>query len=251
MLPIINAILPVTIVSLLATCLWVLDRTRERLKFVLLFWCVGTAADLALHIGRIVPAARFGGNMNWEGKLLQYCLVLLLVLLFSSWMSPKAIGLTFKQVVGSWRPSILVAVSFVLVVAMMTWVLDHGKETPSLETIAWNTCVFPDFVEELAYRGLLLAILCRAFPNEKVWLGIPIGWQVVLICFLFGLEHGCRFRSDYSLQVSWGSVLRTAMFSGFVFTWLRIKSGSLLMPTIAHAGAEAIAVGVMYIKSLQ
>lgn len=250
MLPILNAILPVTVVSMIGICIWGISRDRVSLRFVGLFWTVGCALDIALHVGRILPKTRFGGEQNWEGKALQLFVVLIALFFVSRWIKPSQMGLTLQQNRETLRSSIFITVGFIAFVALMTWVVGLPKEPPSMEVIAWNMCVFPDFVEEIVFRALLLAILANVFPRQREWLGIPFGIAVVMICLLFGLEHGLRLREDYSLQISYGAVLRTSIFSGPVFTWLRLKSGSILLPTVAHAGAEAAAVTVQTLGAI-
>lgn len=93
--------------------------------------------------------------------------------------------------------------------------------------------IIPGLNEELGYRGILLAILDKIFPGNLKLVGVPIWWGIIVTSLLFGLIHG--FWVDHNLVVHIEVIaLRNATVSGFVFAWLRIRTGSLAMPVLAH-----------------
>jgi hypothetical protein len=60
-----------------------------------------------------------------------------------------------------------------------------------------------------------------------------MGWGAVVTSLLFSLLHGFGFNNDLSIYID-AIALRNSFVSGFIFAWLRERSGSLLMPVIAH-----------------
>jgi membrane protease YdiL (CAAX protease family) len=93
--------------------------------------------------------------------------------------------------------------------------------------------ILPGFNEELVYRGVLPAFLDRFFPKNWVLAAAKIGWGTIIPSILFGLLHGLWLDDHFELHVEiiW---IRNALISGFIFAWLRERTGSLLMPIIAH-----------------
>jgi hypothetical protein len=91
----------------------------------------------------------------------------------------------------------------------------------------------PALNEELVYRGCLLGILNKLLPQKINLLGAWMGWGAVVTSLLFSLLHGFGFNNDLSIYID-AIALRNSFVSGFIFAWLRERSGSLLMPVIAH-----------------
>ena len=98
-------------------------------------------------------------------------------------------------------------------------------------------------VEELAFRGTLLGLLCRLLP--------PV--RAALVCStLFGLWHVysvVRATGGSEVHVfaaAVGTFLATAA-AGIAFCWLRMRSGSLLAPAIAHLATNTVALVAAWI----
>ena len=108
-----------------------------------------------------------------------------------------------------------------------------------LATIPLGTVV----VEELIFRGAVLGLLLLAMPTV---------WAVVACSVLFGLWHvpavlGAASGShDQVLAVAAGTLVAT-FAAGAVFCWLRIRSGSLLAPGIAHLATNTVALLVAWL----
>ena len=94
--------------------------------------------------------------------------------------------------------------------------------------------------EELAFRGLLLAALLQITSP---------GWAVTWSSVVFGLWHvaptivtlrinAVALTSAAGLGAIAGGVLVTAI-GGALFAWLRLASGSLLAPLLAHWATNA------------
>jgi membrane protease YdiL (CAAX protease family) len=103
-------------------------------------------------------------------------------------------------------------------------------------------------LEEVAFRGVLLAAWRRVADTR---------WAAVGSSAVFGLWHvrpaiDLLIENDIaaggaarSLAVA-GAVVGTTA-AGLVFCWLRIKSGSLVAPLIAHAAANSLATLVAFV----
>jgi membrane protease YdiL (CAAX protease family) len=116
-------------------------------------------------------------------------------------------------------------------------VADDSTATRVLEPlvlIPLGTVVF----EEVIFRGVLLAALLRVTRS-----GIAIG----LAALVFGLWHIPPALSDAAGDGFWGGLgivvgtVGFTTFAGLLFGWLRLRSGSLLAPALAHLGSNGIA----------
>lgn len=168
-----------------------------------------------------------GLNWNWSGKL-QSTLVFLVVasLPFMGW---KRVGLTLE-----WREGAKWAwVAFALgTAAVFAYSLSDGVNgTSSIETIAFQFTM-PGIEEELAYRGCILLALNEAFRGRFNGLGTPLSWGALLITIQFGFAHSL-FWHDGALGFNYWPFITTSIF-GFVFLWLREKSGNLILPIAMH-----------------
>ncbi len=100
-------------------------------------------------------------------------------------------------------------------------------------------------LEEVAFRGVLLALLLDV---------VPTGGAVVVNAFLFGLWH--VLPTQAALEINglarrhrlWaiaGSVVAMTGV-GFAFCWLRLATGGLVAPMIVHATANSGATVAAY-----
>jgi uncharacterized protein len=78
-------------------------------------------------------------------------------------------------------------------------------------------------VEESLFRGVLLALLDRAFVGRRSVFGAPIGWGGVVVTLVFLALHG------FSVGTLLG-VLPAAL----LYLWLRARTGSLVLPIVVH-----------------
>ena len=96
-------------------------------------------------------------------------------------------------------------------------------------------------LEEIAFRGVLLALLRRARST-----GAAVGWSSAL----FGLWHVVptieALRAN-DLTVHVGPVTAAVLVTGVAgaaFCWLRLRSGSLLAPALAHVATNSVALSL-------
>ncbi len=90
-------------------------------------------------------------------------------------------------------------------------------------------------LEELAFRGVLLALLRRIMPTT---------WAVVAVCALFGVWHIPGTWSSSAAGIA-GTVLATTA-AGIAFCWLRLRSRSLIAPALAHVATNSVAFTVAW-----
>jgi membrane protease YdiL (CAAX protease family) len=91
----------------------------------------------------------------------------------------------------------------------------------------------PGLNEELTYRGYLLGILNSIMPRRVNLFAAPLGWGVIVTSLLFGLLHGLWMDGSFAIHVDVIALCNTTI-SGFIFAWLRERTGSLVMPILAH-----------------
>lgn len=176
-----------------------------------------------------------GGAWNWEGKLAALAATLIVMALPAfGW---RRCGVTLTQAPGSLRAALPVAAvycAFFVIIALAF----SGSGT-NAEEVAFQLTV-PGLEEEPFYRGMLLVALDRAFTGRKRLLGVDWGWGAVLSCWLFGMAHAFGY-SNGSFSFDPITMALTALPS-FIAVWLRLRTGSLLLPILLHNFGNAISL---------
>lgn len=175
-----------------------------------------------------IPAMS-GLKWNWLGKIVAIATTLVLMRLI-----PKALrqdyGLTWRQTAGSLLPALLV----IAAMCAFAWGIEafsaDGTDT-SVETLAFQGSL-PGLDEELFFRGLLLALFGAAFSDRWRLMGVAAGPALAAITFLFAAGHGLRI-ADGHLAFSLLAFTVTGVL-GLGLIWLRRRTGSLLLPMVAH-----------------
>ena len=91
----------------------------------------------------------------------------------------------------------------------------------------------PGLDEELYFRGLLLLLMHQAFGKGlRIWWA-DTGWGLWLVVLIFGLAHGFTYEDGALVGVSFGAIFLTG-YIGFILTWMRERTGSLLVPILYH-----------------
>ena len=101
------------------------------------------------------------------------------------------------------------------------------------ETLLYQLTM-PGLDEEILFRAVLLGLLLTCLKeNIKIGqfnLGSP---SVLIIGLLFGLLHGLTLTNEFSLKFNSSYFLSTFVF-GYVWSWITLKSESILQPVISH-----------------
>lgn len=91
-------------------------------------------------------------------------------------------------------------------------------------------------LEELAFRGALLGMLQRV---------TSAGWAIIASSVMFGLWHVPGADGVSGVEVA-GTVVATTI-AGVFLAWLRVRSGSLVAPALAHVALNSVAFTATWI----
>ncbi|MGE5251499.1 MAG: CPBP family intramembrane glutamic endopeptidase [Bacteroidota bacterium] len=213
-------------------------RMFEQPGLLALFFGVYFLDNLTITLTNRFPVLQFVPNPTWEGFLVcawsgkLYSVLLVLGLL---WLAPfpvdrEQVGLTLRQKEGFFLPASLV------ILALAAWSLLVGIHSPKGQLnfgVLAYLALMPALNEEVVYRGFLLAVLNRLMPPRHNLFGAQIGWGAIVTSLLFGLLHGLWLDNDLAVQLD-VIALRNSAISGFIFAWLRERTGSLALPMLAH-----------------
>lgn len=195
-------------------------------------WLVIAAALVAINDGLLTRGYGWlpdvvGGTWNWQGKLMALAATLAVAALPTfGW---RQVGLTLSHTAGSPKaaaPVVTVYCAFFVIIALF-----FPAEPTSAEDVAFQLTM-PGLEEELFYRGILLFALDRALRGRKRLLGVDWGWGAVLSCVLFGMAHA--FGYSYGAFSFDPLTMALTAFPSFIAVWLRLRTGSLLLPVLLH-----------------
>jgi uncharacterized protein len=176
-----------------------------------------------------------GGSRNWQGKLLALAATLAIAALPAfGWRSS---GFALAQAPGSLKAALPVAALYCGFFVMLA--IAFPADPASGEELAFQLTM-PGFEEEPFYRGVLLLALGEAFAGRKHMFGVDWGWGAVLSCLLFGMAHAFGF-SDGSFSFE-PTVMGLTAFPAFLAVWLRLRTGSLLLPILLHNFGNAFSL---------
>ena len=140
------------------------------------------------------------------------------------------VGLTLRQRAGSVRPAALVTAGLVALGGAIGAVFGDGGPLQA-EALAYQLTM-PGLAEELAFRGVCLALLHRAIPAGRG--SAAFWWPGVITTLAFAFTHSPSLRGGHVVF----DVL-PSLVGGAVLAWLRERTGSLVWPVIAHDGLNA------------
>jgi len=186
---------------------------------------------LLLRSRGVVPNPVFMDELtlNWFGKTLSLAGTIAM-LYFLPRVGFRAAGLTWKQNKGSPSP-VLRSGGLVLLFTTGGAFLVASSPNTSLENLLWQATM-PGLDEELFMRGLVLLLFHQAFGKGLNVMGAETGWGFWLAVAIFGLIHGVTVQGG-ELAVNLWAIVGTG-FMGFVLTWMRERTGSLVIPIVFH-----------------
>jgi membrane protease YdiL (CAAX protease family) len=203
------------------------DRENFSWRWLVMAALLVTINDACLTLGYGLMPDLIGGDWNWQGKLLALAATLAIAAL--SAFGLRRVGLTFRQDPGSLMSALPVAAVYCTFFVMIA-ALFPG-DNPQAEDVAFQLTM-PGIEEEPFYRGILLFALDRAFRARKRLLGVDWGWGAVLSCALFGMAHAFGY-SETGFSFDPFVMVLTAVPS-FIGVWIRLRTGSLLLPVLLH-----------------
>ncbi len=209
---------------------WPLARKRRVSPMICLLCFVG-----AVSLVSMAPSflGVWFGNWNWLGKILSVACSLLALRVFR--LSAKEAGLTMPRTGRAWLISlagIVAALAFEVARSVITGDVHLATDT---ETFAFQATM-PGIDEELCFRGVDLALLMRAFPVPRS--GLPVWFlPMAITTIMFIAGHMVAFHGGVPL-VMWKDPLLDALPIGALLGLLRIATGSLVGPVLAHNAAN-------------
>lgn len=213
-----------------------LDRRRFAPRWLLVAAALVACNDALLtRLYRLAPDLIPAADWNWQGKIL----ALLLTLLVAAWpaFGWKRVGLTFRQARGSLTAALPVALLYCAFFTLLA--LTFPDDPSGAEEIAFQLTM-PGLEEEPFYRGVLLFALDRAFTGRVRFLGVDWGWGALLSCGLFGLAHALGYAGGhFSFDPV---VMALTALPSLLAVWLRLRTGSLLIPILLHNFGNAISL---------
>lgn len=193
-------------------------------------WSIAFVATLAMFIGLLVlpallPGERvIGDRWNWSGPLLALAGVLWIAasLVRRDVLSWREMGFTWAQRPGSIRPALWVSAAALALNGLAMSLSRFRLPAVPLETWIYQATL-PGLVEEAVFRGVLLALLDRAFSGRRQLFGAPIGWGGGVVTFAFLALHG----------ITPGTLLGV-LPAALLYLWVRARTGSLVAPVVVH-----------------
>lgn len=135
-------------------------------------------------------------------------------------LSPAEIGLNAPRA-GTTRV-VIIAIGLALLLNVVV-MLVRGAAPVRLAGGAVAAVLVGAVLEEIVFRGVLLALLDRALPQRWRIAGAYIGWGGVAMTIAFVALHGLR-----------PGLLLGVVPAALLYLWLRERTGSLLAPIAAH-----------------
>lgn len=138
--------------------------------------------------------------------------------------------------------------SVVIVLGGLTGLVsDDRTDIGAAQMLARTLVVIPlgtVVVEELVFRGVLHGLLRRLWTPAVANLAGAV---------LFGLWHvfpawrsGAAGDVEVSRAAAVAGTFAATTAAGFVFTWLRVRSGSLLAPALLHLATNSVTFAVVW-----
>lgn len=192
----------------------------------LLFYCA--AIVLAGQVQGLIPGLS-GLKWNWVGKIVATSVVLAAIAAVPL-VGRAEVGLQVRLKPGSVVPALIAtAILCLLAWGQEIWAAD-GREL-SRERLAFQL-LMPGLDEELFFRGLLLALLLRAFRERWSLFGAPVGPAAAVVTFIFAALHGLRIAEAQLVFDAEAFAVAGAL--GFGLLWIRQRTGSVLPAIAAH-----------------
>jgi hypothetical protein len=186
-------------------------------------WARRAVALLALYLialalaGWLLPAAWAA----WGSAVAAFAVLLTAQPLISlGALQPAEIGLTAPRP-GTMRVVVL-AIGLALLLNVVVMIV-RGAAPVRVAGTTVAAVLIAAVLEELVFRGVLLALLDRALPQRWRIAGAYIGWGGVALTLSFVALHGLR-----------PGLLLGVLPAALLYLWLRERTGSLLAPIAAH-----------------
>ncbi len=170
-----------------------------------------------------------GAQFNWTGKLCAIAATIIMSLLALLAFKPitrETLGLTLAQREGSLLPAAIATLAMIALVVVLQMLGGDGAR-PTVEALAFQATI-PGIDEEVLFRGLLLGLLALGFARferKMLWAGIAATIVFTLGHSFFWTQAGSQFDPVALVYVA---------ILGSLLMFIRLRTGSILLPIIAH-----------------
>lgn len=189
-------------------------------------WVAIAGSALYLALRGLPPLLGVGeqlevGSRNWGGHLLALAGMLALAALLArrAALAPREMGFAGPAHLG---PALRVCAA-ALLVGFPLLVVTAGRVVPISAGTWLFVATMPGLTEEIAFRGVLLAAAERAAPAARRIGGVPVSAGALLLTAAFVGMHGFGV-----------GMLVSVLPAALLYLWLRLRTGSLLVPIVAH-----------------
>ena len=194
-------------------------------------WIVAAIVVTGLHALAIRSAGlwlpTWGGlDDNWNVSGKGYAIAASLLMVLALRVDRRALGFAWR-----WDREAMIAWAGL---AALTLILIGLALATANQPSTWDERLYqatlPGLDEELFYRGLLLALLLKAFNSASgrlAWLA-----PAVIITLAFVGAHALVIE-DGALALR-PSGIATPLIAGTLLVWLRLQTGGLLAPVLLH-----------------
>jgi len=147
-------------------------------------------------------------------------------------------GLTFRISPQAWRDSLVITGLMLMFVVARKLAIDltglgRSADVPVVLEYFLYELTMPGIAEELGYRGVIQPRLNAALGRPWRLLGAQVGWGWVITSVLFWAPHAFRIDPQNHLSFYWPT-LTLQLIAGFVYGWVRERTGSVFPSMLAH-----------------
>ena len=201
---------------------------RFRVTWVWIFAAiivVGLHAIAVRSSGQLLPSwGALDENWNVSGKF--YAIVASVITVLALRIDPRALGLTWR-----WDRQAMIAWAFLAAVTLILIGLAFAApDRPSDWGERLYQATLPGLDEELFYRGLLLAILLKAFASVPNPLASLVPAVITTLAFV-GAHALVIEEGAFTLRLTG---IASPLIAGTLLVWLRLQTGGLLAPILLH-----------------
>jgi len=215
-------------------------KTTRGWVIVLMIVVVGDL--IALFVGGFIQHTIFAGqalHWNWIGKgsSLAFDVIVAIILVASGKFRARELGLSFLQAPGTGRVVLTVILPLVALFVVLA-AMSRGGKDHSLETVLFQATM-PGLSEELAFRGIFLALFDRMFTARFRVLGAELGYGAIATSLMFGMGHAMSFDANFIVHAHPANGISTTIGALFL-VWIRCRSRSLVLPVALHGLGNVI-----------
>ncbi|GAA3767762.1 CPBP family intramembrane glutamic endopeptidase [Flavobacterium ginsengiterrae] len=207
---------------------------KINVKYLIFFFLYFLADTYIQYLSKTYISLEFISlKFAWAGKIIS--LIFSLIIIFSVGKEDRrAIGFTTqtnskKQL----KFGLLFFFGFLLFDFAFKMILFPKGGTFDLETFAFQSTM-PGLTEEIAFRGICLWFLDKAFEPNWNFKGIKFGWGFIIVTVLFGVVHGAVLTPDHQFKFDIVTIVYLTLISSISVGVLRKFSGNLIYSILGH-----------------